>query len=74
MEIFVILNIFALGVLAGTITGLVIGYAARRQKPEWSSMTAQDKRINIALVLFFTAVYIIVLSWYAMLPPAPPYP
>ncbi len=74
MEKFVILNILALGVLAGTITGLAIGYAARRQKPAWSSMTAQDKRVNIALVLFFTAVYIIALSWYAMLPPAPPFP
>lgn len=74
METFVILNIFALSVLAGTITGLAIGSAARRQKPALSSMTAQDKKVNLALVLFFTAVYIIVLTWYAMLPPAPPFP
>lgn len=74
METFVILNIVGLGTLAGTITGLIIGYAARRQKPAWSAMTAEDKRVNLALVLFFTLVFIALLAWFALQPPAPPFP
>lgn len=70
METFVILNIIALGTLAGTITGLAIGYAAKRQMPAWSAMTAEDKRVNIALILFFTLVFIALLTWYVLQPPA----
>jgi len=66
MDTFALLNIIALGALAGTITGLTIGYAAKRQKPVWSSMTDRDKWLNIALVLFFSAVFIGSLLWYAM--------
>ena len=58
MDTFAILNIIALGVFAGTFTGLAIGYLAKRQKYSWSSMTVQDKRANIALVLFFTPWYL----------------
>lgn len=70
METFVLLNIIALGTLAGTITGLAIGYAAKRQKLAWSAMTAEDKRVNLALILFFTLVYIALLTWYVLQPPA----
>lgn len=68
MDTFAILNIVALGVLAGTITGLAIGYVAKRQGPSWAAMTPKDKRVNITLVLFFTVLYIAVLFWYAMNP------
>jgi len=74
METFVILNIVGLGTLAGTITGLIIGYTAKRQKSAWSAMTAEDKRVNLALVLFFTVVYIALLTWFALQPPAPVFP
>jgi membrane protein YqaA with SNARE-associated domain len=74
METFVLLNIIALGTLAGTITGLAIGYAAKRQKPAWSEMTAEDKRVNLALILFFTLVYIALLTWYVLQPPVPAIP
>jgi len=66
MDMFTILNSIALGILAGTITGLAIGYAANRQKPAWSAISGRDKMINIALVLFFPAVFTIILLWYAM--------
>lgn len=66
MDTFAILNITALGILGGTITGLVIGWAARRQKPTWSAMTSRDKVVNIALVLFFSAVFTGGLFWYAI--------
>ena len=65
MDTFAILNIISLGILGGAITGLVIGWAARRQKSTWSAMTSQDKIINIALVLFFSAVFTGSLFWYA---------
>lgn len=74
MDTFAILNIIALGVFAGTFTGLAIGYIAKRQKPSWSSMTVQDKRANIALVLFFIVVFIVVLFWYATNPVAAAFP
>lgn len=74
METFVILNIIALGALAGTITGLAIGYAARRQKPAWLAMTSEDKLVNLALILFFTLVYIALLTWFVLQPPAPAFP
>lgn len=74
METFVILNIIAIGTLAGTITGLAIGYAAKRQKADLSAMTAEDKRVNLALILFFTLVYIALLTWFALQPPAPAFP
>jgi len=74
METLVILNIVALGTLAGTITGLIIGYAAKRQKTAWSAMTVEDKRVNLALVLFFALVYIALLTWFALQPPAPAFP
>jgi uncharacterized BrkB/YihY/UPF0761 family membrane protein len=74
MDTFAILNIIALGVLAGTTTGLAIGFVANRQKPSWSAMTAHDKRVNIALVLFFIVAFILVLFWYAMNPVAAAFP
>ena len=66
MDTFTLLNSIALGILAGTITGLAIGYIADRQKPAWSAMTGRDKIITIALVLFFSAVFTGSLLWYAM--------
>ena len=65
MDTFALLMVIALGTLAGSITGLVIGFAAKRQKPDWSLMTLQEKRINIALVLFFSVVFCSGLLWYA---------
>lgn len=74
MDTFAILNIIALATLAGTITGLVIGYAAKRQQSTWSSMAEKDKRVNFALVLFFIVIYAIVLFWYVMNPAPATFP
>jgi hypothetical protein len=67
MNTFDILMVIALGTLAGTVIGLFIGYAAKRQQPRWTLMTDRDKRINIALVLFFSAVCIAGLVLYEMM-------
>ena len=64
VSVFGILMAVALGALAGTVIGLFIGFAAKQQKSEWSAMTQKEKAINIALVLFFSAVCIAGLAWY----------
>jgi hypothetical protein len=64
VSVFGILMAVALGALAGTAIGLFIGFAAKQQRSEWSAMTRKEKTINIALVLFFSAVCIAGLVWY----------
>jgi membrane protein YqaA with SNARE-associated domain len=66
MDLFDILMIIALGTLAGTMIGLVIGYAAHRQRYRWALMTHKEKLINGVLVLFFSAVCIAGLAWYEL--------
>jgi len=66
MNTFDILMIIALGTLAGTGIGLCIGFAAKRQEQPWSMMTKKDKMINLALILFFSAVCIAGLVWYEL--------
>ena len=67
MNAFDILMIVALGTLAGTAIGLLIGWAAHRQKPQWSLMTSREKTINLALVLLFSAACIAGLAWYELM-------
>jgi hypothetical protein len=59
-----ILMILSLGILAGTGTGLFIGFVARKQKRDWASMEKKDKITNILLVLVCSAVFIALLAWY----------
>jgi hypothetical protein len=67
-EIFSVLNVIALGLITGTVVGLLIGYAAKTQGPEWIGMTRQQKEINLALVTACSGIAIIVLSWRFLLP------
>lgn len=67
MTPFDILMILALGSLFGTGIGLAIGFLAKKQGPSWGLMTRKDKIINIALVLFFSAVCIAGLAAYELL-------
>jgi hypothetical protein len=66
-SLFEILMAVALGALAGTAIGLFIGFVAKQQKSEWSAMTRKERTINIALVLFFSAVCSAGLAWYMFL-------
>ncbi|MFA4824683.1 MAG: hypothetical protein WC593_05945 [Methanoregula sp.] len=63
-SMFEILMAVALGAIAGTGIGLFIGFVGKQQGSEWSAMTRKEKSINIALVLFFSAVCIAGLAWY----------
>lgn len=61
---FDILMIISLGVIAGTGTGLIIGYLAGIRKREWASMPAGDKRKTLLIILASSSVFIALLSWY----------
>ncbi|MGA2121422.1 MAG: hypothetical protein ABSG49_05190 [Methanoregula sp.] len=67
MDLFDILMIIALGTLAGTMIGLLIGYAAKCQGYRWSLMTHKEKMIKSGLVLFFSAACIAGLVWYELM-------
>jgi NADH:ubiquinone oxidoreductase subunit 5 (subunit L)/multisubunit Na+/H+ antiporter MnhA subunit len=61
---FEILMMVALGALAGTGIGLLIGFMAKQQKNEWSAMTRKEHCINIILVIVFCAFCIAGLGSY----------
>jgi NhaP-type Na+/H+ or K+/H+ antiporter len=63
---FDVLMVVALGMLAGALLGLGIGFLARRQQPLWAEMSRREKLINIALVLFCSFVCTAGLAWYAL--------
>jgi len=64
VKLFEILMVIALGIFGGTCFGLLIGYAARLQKPDWSAMTARQKSLNCALVIVCSAACIAEMAWY----------
>jgi heme/copper-type cytochrome/quinol oxidase subunit 2 len=59
-----LLMILSLGILAGTVTGLVIGFAVKKQKRDWSAMTAKDKTTTVLLILACSSIAVAALSWY----------
>jgi NADH:ubiquinone oxidoreductase subunit 5 (subunit L)/multisubunit Na+/H+ antiporter MnhA subunit len=63
-NMFDILMVIALGALAGTGIGLLIGFFAKKQKGEWSVMTRKDQTLNIALVIVFCVICITGLAYY----------
>jgi hypothetical protein len=66
MDTFAILNTLALGTLAGTITGLAIGFVGKRHGSSWTLMSRRDKAVSVALVLIFSAVFCGILFWYEL--------
>ena len=61
---FEILMMVALGAVAGTGIGLIIGLVAKTQKNEWSAMTRKEHTITIILVMVFCAICIAGLGYY----------
>jgi ABC-type antimicrobial peptide transport system permease subunit len=61
---FEILMVIALGVLAGTGIGLLIGFFLKKQKGEWSEMTRKEQTFTIALVIVFCVICIAGLAYY----------
>jgi hypothetical protein len=61
---FEILMMVALGALAGTGLGLLIGFVTKKQKNEWSAMTRKECIITIVLVIMFCTTCITGLGYY----------
>jgi hypothetical protein len=59
-----ILMILSLGILAGTGTGLFIGYLAGKQKGDWAVMEKKDIVTNVLFILVCSVFFIAVLAWY----------
>jgi NADH:ubiquinone oxidoreductase subunit 5 (subunit L)/multisubunit Na+/H+ antiporter MnhA subunit len=64
---FEILMMVALGALAGTGIGLLIGFVVKQQKNEWSAMTRKEHTLNIILVIVFCAICIAGLGFYYLI-------
>ena len=64
-DLLTILIILALGVFSGTIIGLLIGYLAKQQKPDWQAMTGRQKLVNALLILGCSALCVSGIAWYA---------
>lgn len=64
--LFDFLMVFALGALAGTGIGLIIGYLTGNQSHDWAAMSGKEKTTNILLILIFSFACIAVLAWYAL--------
>lgn len=59
-----ILMILSLGILAGTGAGLLIGFAAKKQKNDWHAMTAGAKTNAILLILACSSAVVAALAWF----------
>ncbi|WP_321504426.1 hypothetical protein [uncultured Methanoregula sp.] len=64
--LFEILMVIALGTFGGACFGLLIGYVARLQNPEWFLMSRREKYLNCTLVLVCSALCIAELAWYVL--------
>ena len=64
---FEILMMVALGTLAGTGIGLLIGFVAKKQKNEWSEMTRKEHAISLGLVCVFCGICIAGLGYYYLM-------
>ena len=62
---FEILMVVALGVLAGTGIGLLIGFVMKQQKSEWSAMTRKEHALAIGLLLVSCSICTIGLGCYS---------
>ena len=66
-NVFDIFMVVALGSLAGTLMGVFIGYAAKKQKNEWSCMSRKDQKTNGALIFFFSLLFCAGFYYYSLL-------
>jgi hypothetical protein len=64
MDTLTILMVISLGVLSGTGAGLIIGYCAKTQKPDWREMSRNEILINLALVVLCSLICTGGLVWY----------
>ena len=68
-NVFDIMMVIALGTLAGTGIGLVIGFFAGIQKREWSAMNRNKQIFQVALLILFCVICIAGLAYYFLIVP-----
>jgi CDP-diglyceride synthetase len=68
-NVFDIMIVIALGILAGTGIGLIIGFFAGIQKREWSAMNRDQQIFQLALLIFFCVICIAILAYYFLILP-----
>jgi hypothetical protein len=68
-NVFDIMTVIALGTLAGTGIGLIIGFFAGIQKREWSAMNRDQQIFQLALLIFFCVICIAILAYYFLILP-----
>ena len=66
MNAFDILMVLALGSLAGTGIGLIIGFLARKRKSYMFLQFRNEITLNLALVLVCSAISIGCLAWISL--------
>ena len=68
-NVFDIMMVIALGTLAGTGIGLIIGFFAGIQKREWSAMNRNQQIFQVALLILFCVICIAGLAYYFLIVP-----
>ena len=66
MNAFDILMVLALGSLAGTGIGLIIGFLARKRKSYMFLQFRNEITLNLALILVCSAISIGCLAWISL--------
>jgi hypothetical protein len=64
-DLLTILIVVSLGLFTGTGAGLIIGYCAKKQKPDWRDLSRTEVLTNLALVVICSGICIAGLAWYA---------
>jgi hypothetical protein len=67
IEVFDILLAMALGLSGGSGIGIIVGYITRNQKNTWHAMSLKERTINIALAVFFCAIFCGGLGYYSLI-------
>jgi hypothetical protein len=65
-DLLTILIVLTVGMFSGTVIGLLIGYLAHQQAPDWQAMTGRQKMANALLILGCSALCIAGIAWYAL--------
>jgi hypothetical protein len=69
MNTFSVLMVISLGAMSGTAIGLIIGFAIRKHKSDWSAMTCHEKTVTIGLIIVCAAICCAGLGWYFLQAP-----
>jgi len=65
-DLLTILIVLTVGMFFGAVIGLLIGYLAHQQAPDWPTMTGRQQLVNGLLILSCSALCIAGIAWYAL--------